>query len=59
LPATTSCAKPTGQALADIYIRATQSDAIQAMVLTEEEACRIAVNIAKLPVLAHSDDLSA
>jgi hypothetical protein len=38
LPAGTSWAKPTGQALADINIRATESDAMQAMVLTEGEA---------------------
>jgi hypothetical protein len=32
-----------GQALADIYIRATESDAMQAMVLTDDEARRVAV----------------
>jgi hypothetical protein len=48
LPAATSCATRTGQALVDIYIRATESDAMQAMVLAEDEARRIAVNIAKL-----------
>jgi hypothetical protein len=51
LPAATSCAKSTGQALAYIYIRASESDAMQAMVLTEDEARRIVVNIARLPEL--------
>jgi hypothetical protein len=40
-----------GQALAYVYSRATESDAMQAKVLTEDEARRLAVNIARLPAL--------
>jgi hypothetical protein len=40
-----------GQALAYVYSRATETDAVQAKVLTDDEARRIAANIAKLPVL--------
>ena len=40
-----------GQALAYIYSRANETDALQAKVLTEDEARRIAANIAKLPAL--------
>jgi hypothetical protein len=40
-----------GQQLAWVYGRATEADAIQAKVLTMDEARRIAVNIAKLPTL--------
>ena len=39
------------QALAYVYSRGTQSDAHLANVLTEDEARRIASNIAKLPAL--------
>ena len=43
-----------GQALAYIYSRANQAEALQAKVLTEDEARRIAANIAKLPdILKH------
>ena len=41
----------TGQSLAYLYARDTQSDAIIASVLTTDEARRIAANIAKLPDL--------
>jgi hypothetical protein len=41
----------TGQALAYLYARATESEAIEAKQLTFDEARRIAVNIAKLPSL--------
>jgi hypothetical protein len=40
-----------GQALAYVYSRATESEAIQAKVLTDDEARCVAVNIARLPNL--------
>jgi hypothetical protein len=39
------------QALAYVYCRANEAEAMQAKVLTEDEARRIAVNIARLPAL--------
>jgi hypothetical protein len=42
-----------GQALAYIYSRANEAEAMQAMALSEDEARRIAANIAKLPALLH------
>ena len=41
----------TGQALAYLYARSTESEAIAAKQLTMGEARRIAVNIARLPEL--------
>ena len=41
----------TGQALAYLYARSTESEAIAAKQLTMDEARRIALNIAKLPEL--------
>ena len=41
-----------GRALAYIYSRDNEADALQAKVLTKDEARRIAVNIARLPQLA-------
>ena len=41
----------TGQSLAYVYARETERDAHIAKVLTEDEARRIASNIAKLPAL--------
>jgi hypothetical protein len=40
-----------GKALAYVYSRANEAEAMQAKVLTEDEARRIAVNIARLPAL--------
>jgi hypothetical protein len=40
-----------GQALAYIYSRETEAEALQAKVLTADEARRIAINIARLPEL--------
>ena len=41
-----------GQALAYVYSRATETDAMQAKVLTDDEARRVAANIARLPQFA-------
>jgi hypothetical protein len=43
--------RANGQALAYVCSRATESDAMQAKVLTDDEARRVAMNIAKLPDL--------
>jgi hypothetical protein len=40
-----------GQSLAYVYLRENTSDARMAKVLTEDEARRLASNIAKLPAL--------
>jgi hypothetical protein len=45
-----------GQALAYVYSRATETDAMQAKVLTDDEARRVAANIARLPqLLGHQE----
>jgi K+/H+ antiporter YhaU regulatory subunit KhtT len=45
-----------GQALAYVYSRATETDAMQAKVLTDDEARRVAANIAKLPALLQREE---
>jgi hypothetical protein len=40
-----------GQAIAYVYSRETEAEALQAKVLTADEARRIAINIARLPEL--------
>jgi hypothetical protein len=45
-----------GQALAYVYSRASETDAMQAKVLTDDEARRFAANIARLPqLLGHKE----
>jgi K+/H+ antiporter YhaU regulatory subunit KhtT len=44
------------QALAYIYSRANEAEAMQAKVLTDDEARRIAANIAKLPALVKREE---
>jgi len=45
-----------GQALAYVYSRASETDAMRAKVLTEDEARRVAINISRLPeLLGHKE----
>jgi hypothetical protein len=45
-----------GQAIVYLYSRGTEAEARQAKVLTDDEAQRIALNIAKLPALLQRED---
>jgi hypothetical protein len=49
-------AEDNGQALAYIYSRDNEAEALQAKVLTKDEARRVAVNIARLPGLLGKAD---
>jgi hypothetical protein len=48
-----------GQSIAYVYGRATEAEAMQAKVLTTDEARRIARNIARLPELHGKDERGA
>ena len=45
-----------GQALTYVYSRANEAEALQAKILTEDEARRGAANIAKLPALLQREE---
>jgi hypothetical protein len=47
---------PTGKRSPPVYSRANEAEALQAKILTEDEARRVAANIAKQPALLQREE---